>query len=170
MKNEKIKNYLFPLAIIIVIVAIDILTKFLVVDRLGGPHRERLDFLDGFLRISLVYNNGFVFGLGQGYKNVALAIAVVVLALMIVYYVWEKNKSTLFMVSMALISSGAIGNILDRLVPGRPGVVDFISIGVDRVYRWPSFNVADSSIVIGALLLIIVFYGQEMRRKREQKA
>jgi signal peptidase II len=68
---------------------------------------------------------------------------------------------------MGLIASGALGNIVDRIIPGRPGVVDFISIGVDGVYRWPSFNVADSSIVVGALLLIIVFYREEKRRKRQ---
>jgi len=79
----------------------------------------------------------------------------------------EKQKSMLFCSSMALIIGGAVGNITDRLVPGRPGVVDFISIGVDGIYRWPSFNVADSSIVVGAFLLAIIFIREEMRRKAQ---
>ena len=167
MKREKIKLYLLPLVLIFAIVSLDIATKLLIVARLGKSFGDRIDYLDGFLRIALVYNDGFVFGLGQGYKTIALVISVLVLILMIVYYLFEKNKTPLFSTSLALIASGAIGNILDRLIPGRPGVVDFVSVGVDGVYRWPSFNVADSSIVIGALLLVIVFYREERRRKRQ---
>jgi signal peptidase II len=167
MNIDKVKIYLLPLVLIIAIVSLDIATKLLIVARLGGQIGDRIDYLGGFLRIALVYNDGFVFGLGQGYKTAALIISIAVLFLMIVYYILEKNKSPLFSTSLALITSGAVGNILDRLIPGRPGVVDFISIGIDGVYRWPSFNVADSSIVIGAFLLIIVFYREEKRRKRQ---
>ncbi len=141
------------------------MTKFLIVRNYGFG--DRTDFLNGFLRIALVYNEGGVFGILQGHKNLFLIVSIVVLALMIVYYFFEKNKSLLFNTSMALIVAGAVGNIIDRLVPGRPGVVDFISIGVDGVYRWPSFNVADSSIVVGAFLLIVVFYKEELKRKKQ---
>jgi signal peptidase II len=167
MTKEKIKNLFVPLLIIISVVSLDMATKYLVVARFESQPGGRIDFLDGFVRIALVYNDGFVFGLGQGYKNVALAVSIAVLLLMIMYYIIEKQKSALFRVSMGLIASGALGNIVDRIIPGRPGVVDFISIVVDGVYRWPSFNVADSSIVVGALLLIIVFYREEKRRKRQ---
>ncbi len=169
MNREKIKIYLLPLVLIFAIVSLDIATKLLIVARLGKTFADRIDYLGGFLRIALVYNDGFVFGLGQGYKTVALVISVFVLLLMIVYYILEKHKTPLFSTSLALITAGAVGNILDRLIPGRPGVVDFISIGVDGVYRWPSFNVADSSIVIGAFLLVIVFYREEKRRKAEAR-
>ncbi len=165
MNREKINIYILPLVLIFAIVSFDIATKLLIVARLGNLYGDRIDYLGGFLRIALVYNDGFVFGLGQGYKTVALVISALVFVLMIVYYILEKNKTPLFSTSLALITSGAVGNILDRLIPGRPGVVDFISIGVDGVYRWPSFNVADSSIVIGAFLLVIVFYREEKKRK-----
>ena len=166
MNRSTVKGYILPLAIIAVILPLDVLTKMMVVNAYGFG--ERSDFIGGFLRIALVYNEGGVFGILQGYKNLFLVVSIVVLVLMILYYLFEKNKSTIFTISMALIVSGAIGNIIDRLIPGRPGVVDFISIGVDGIYRWPSFNVADASIVTGAFLLIVVFYLEEKRRKASE--
>lgn len=165
MKDHIKTNYLLPLGIIAVLLPLDIVTKHFVVQIFGFG--DRADYLGGFLRIALVYNEGGVFGILQGHKNLFLVVSIVVLSLMVLYYLFEKNKSRLFSTSMALIVSGAVGNIIDRLVPGRPGVVDFISIGVDGVYRWPSFNVADSSIVVGAFLLIIVFYLEERKRKAQ---
>lgn len=156
--------YLSLALVIGAIIALDIATKVQIVKNFSLG--ERFDMLGGFIRIALVYNEGFVFGLGQGYKNVALVISLVVLTAMVIYYFMESNRSLLFNASMALIVSGAVGNIIDRIIPGRPGVVDFISVGVDGVYRWPSFNVADSSIVVGAFLLIIVFIREEKRRKQ----
>ena len=148
------------------ILTLDTVTKQIIVRDFSFG--ERADFLGGFLRIALVYNEGGVFGILQGHKNLFLVVSIIVLALMLLYYLFEKNKSVLFSVSMACIMSGAVGNIIDRLVPGRPGVVDFISVGVDGVYRWPSFNVADSSIVVGAFLLILVFYREERKRKSQE--
>lgn len=162
----KNRPYLVPLVIITTILSLDIITKHLIVINFG--YGDRVDFLGGFLRISLVYNEGGVFGILQGHKTLFLIVSIVVLTLMVVYYIFEKNKSLLFSISMGLIVSGALGNIIDRLVPGRPGVVDFISIGIDGLYRWPSFNVADSSIVVGAALLVIVFYKEERKRKTKE--
>ena len=68
---------------------------------------------------------------------------------------------------MALITAGAVGNILDR-VTLRKGVVDFIYIGSDDFYRWPAFNVADAVVVVGAVLLFIVFMREEKKRKMNQ--
>lgn len=152
------KKHLTALGIISISLILDIVTKYLIVNNFRV--HERYDFLDGFIRITLVYNRGGVFGIFQGYKNMFLVFSIIVLFLMIVYYFLEKNRSMLFTVSMAFIVSGAIGNIIDRLIPGRPGVVDFVSIGVDGYYRWPAFNVADSAVVLGAFLLIVVFYQQ----------
>lgn len=163
MERSTIKHYILPIVLISVILPLDILTKSLIVRSYGFG--DRSDFFGGFLRIALVYNEGGVFGILQGYKSLFLVVSIVVLVLMVFYYIYEKNKSTIFTLSMALIVSGAVGNIIDRLIPGRPGVVDFISIGIDGVYRWPSFNVADASIVTGAFLLILVFYLEERKRK-----
>ncbi len=166
MNKERINSFLLPLCLISVILPLDVVTKYLVVRNFGFG--DRADFFGGFFRIALVYNEGGVFGIMQGHKNLFLVVSIIVLTLMVAYYIIEKNKTVLFSASMALIVSGAVGNIIDRLVPGRPGVVDFISVGVDGIYRWPSFNVADSSIVVGAFLLILVFYQEERKRKSQQ--
>ncbi len=157
------KKYLYLIALAGFIIAFDLYTKHLIVDYFTMV--DRADYFGGFLRISLVYNQGGVFGILQGKKTFFLVVSIIVLVLMLVYYVLEKNKSMLFNTSMALIIGGAVGNISDRLIPGRPGVVDFISVGVDGIYRWPSFNVADSSIVIGAFLLALIFIKEERARK-----
>jgi signal peptidase II len=70
----------------------------------------------------------------------------------------------LFCFSMSFIMAGAVGNILDRLL-GKPGVVDFVYIGSDEVFRWPAFNVADAVIVVGAFFLFIFYYREEKKRK-----
>ena len=144
--------------------AADIISKMFIVKTIpyGGGH----DYLGGFLRITLVFNDGGVFGILRGHKNMFLIVSIIVLLIMIAYYVYEKNRTFLFTLAMSLIFSGAIGNILDRLIQDRPGVVDFISVGFDNFYRWPSFNIADSAIVIGAFLLIIVFYKAEKDLKK----
>jgi signal peptidase II len=162
------KRNITALCIIASTLFLDVITKIFIVDKINLY--ERYDYLGGFLRITLVYNQGGVFGILQGYKTMFLVVSLIVLVLMIAYFFYEKNKTVLFTVSLSLIISGAIGNIIDRLIPGRPGVVDFISVGIDGVYRWPAFNVADSAIVVGACLLVIVFYQEERRRKLvEQK-
>jgi len=156
------KKYLFGLAITFSSLLLDLVTKSLVVNNINPSNP--IDFFGGFLRITLVYNRGGVFGILQGYKNMFLIVSIVVLVIMIIFYILEKNKPYLFVFSMSLIMGGALGNIWDRLVPGRVGVVDFISIGVDKFYRWPAFNVADSVIVIGAFFLALLFIKEEKKK------
>jgi signal peptidase II len=160
------KKYLYAGLIIGISLPLDIVSKYLIVKNFG--YGDRVDFLGGFLRITLVYNEGGVFGIMQGYKSLFLVMSIIVLALMIAYYIFEKNKTTLFTAAMAMIVSGAVGNIIDRLIPGRPGVVDFIYVGVDGIFRWPAFNVADSVIVVGAFILVAVFYMEEKKRRQEE--
>jgi len=161
MKKYIIGGSLFTLSLIA-----DIVSKYLVVKNLY-PY-DKIDFLGGFFRLSLTYNRGGVWGIFQGHKNTFLIISIIVLIIMIAYYVYEKNKTLLFTIAMSLIMAGAVGNILDRLIASRPGVVDFISVGFDSFYRWPTFNIADSSVVVGAFLLMIVFYKFEKNNKAEK--
>ncbi len=139
---------------------------------------NKIDILFGsFIQFRLIYNRGGVFGIGQGNQTIFLILSCIVLIVLVSFYCYEiKNNTLFFSIPMGLIFSGAAGNILDRIphlfgVSGaRDGVVDFIYIGVDGVYRWPAFNVADSAIVIGAVLLIIIFWKHEKALKAQKKA
>ncbi|HNX24185.1 MAG TPA: signal peptidase II [Spirochaetota bacterium] len=159
------KKHIIPALTVVIAFAADMATKNLALKHLG--FYNRFDFFGGFLRFDLTYNQGGVFGIMQGYKNFFLTVSVIVLLIMVVYYFYEKHMPGLFRIAMALIIGGAAGNIFDRLIPGRPGVVDFISVGVDGVYRWPTFNIADSVIIAGALLLVVVVYMEDKKKTAE---
>ncbi|MCL2156054.1 MAG: signal peptidase II [Leptospirales bacterium] len=155
------KKHIIPAIVVLSVFIVDAITKSIAINSLG--FYKTFDFLGGFLRFDLTYNRGGVFGIMQGYQHFFLIVSIIVLAIMIIYYFYEKNMPQLFRIAMALIIGGAAGNIFDRLISGRPGVVDFISIGVDGVYRWPTFNIADMLIIAGALLLIIVVYREDKK-------
>lgn len=160
------KNTLIAVLIFIVILASDIVTKALVEKYISIY--ERVNVLGSFVQLTLIYNQGGIFGILQGYQKFFLIVSIIVFLLLIGYFILEKNKTLIFTASMGLICAGAIGNILDRIT-GKPGVVDFIYIGSDEVFRWPAFNVADSSIVVGATLLVIHQLIEEKKRKQQEK-
>jgi signal peptidase II len=161
------KKHLIPAITLALAFGADMATKNLALKHLGIYNRY--DFFKGFLRLDLTFNQGGVFGIMQGYKSFFLVVSVVVLIIMVAYYFYEKHMPGLFRIAMALIIGGAAGNIFDRLIPGRAGVVDFISVGVDGVYRWPTFNIADSVIIAGAMLLVVVVYMEDKRKLAENK-
>ncbi|MGL4368575.1 MAG: signal peptidase II [Spirochaetota bacterium] len=166
MKPKNLYTYLTTAGVFALFLAADILTKYLVETNVGLY--QRIDVLGSFVQITKIYNRGGVFGIMQGHQMFFLIVSLLVFLLLLLFYVFEKNKNYSFAVAMGLIFSGAIGNILDRLM-GKPGVVDFVYIGDDSIYRWPAFNVADAAIVVGAFLLIIVFYLQEKKASAEKK-
>jgi signal peptidase II len=155
------KKHIIPIIIVLAVFAVDAITKNIAIKSLG--YYKSCNYLGGFLRLDLTYNKGGVFGIMQGYQHVFLIVSIIVLIIMIIYYFYEKNMPQAFRIALALIIGGAAGNIFDRLIPGRPGVVDFISVGVDGVYRWPTFNIADMVIIAGALLLIFVVYKEDKK-------
>ena len=160
------KKYIYASLLFVSTLALDIYTKYLVVKNIRL--HERIDVWGSFFQLTLTYNRGGLFGILQGYQTFFLVVSIIVLIFLILFFFFEKNKTQLFCFAEALIISGAIGNILDR-ISGRPGVVDFIYIGSDNVFRWPAFNVADAVIVIGASLLFIFFLKEEKERKLHEK-
>ncbi len=164
--NMNLKKHIVPFLIVVLTFILDFYTKSLALVHLANF--RKIDFLNGFLRFDLTFNRGGVFGILQGYKNLFLIASIVVLLLMVAYYFYESAMPRFFRYAMAFIIGGAAGNITDRLIPGRIGVVDFISIGVDDVFRWYTFNVADMAIVMGAIVMAIVLYLEERKNKQEK--
>jgi signal peptidase II len=116
-----------------------------------------------------VKNNGAVWGFFSGNNNPLVTILITILAisaLSVVIYLFLKIGSDKILEALALsfIAGGAIGNIIDRIFLGY--VVDFIEIYIKK-YRWPTFNIADSFISIGIVLLLFSIFIE--RKKGEEK-
>jgi signal peptidase II len=133
----------------IAIVLVDQLTKAIVRVRID-PH-ETIEVIPGLLNLTHVLNTGAAFGLLDGadipFKAVVIAaLAIGALVTTAVYALSSGNETPLARYSLMLILAGACGNLIDRAVGG--AVVDFIDV------YW-AFNIADSAIIIGAVLLIV---------------
>ncbi|MBN2041200.1 MAG: signal peptidase II [Spirochaetes bacterium] len=159
------KKYIYSAVITAVTLTLDVITKYLVVQNIA--EYERINVIGSFFQLTLLYNRGGLFGIFQGYQSFFLVLSIIVLCLIVAFFIYEKRKSYAFCTAMSFITAGAIGNILDR-VTGKKGVVDFLYIGNDNVFRWPAFNVADALVVAGAVILFIVFMKEENKRKENK--
>ena len=147
-------------SVVVVIWILDFLTKWWAVDALSGG--RSVPVLGDWLRFYLVYNTGGVFGIFQGNPMVFQSLTGVAIIFLLVYFIKTPDKNNLFIWAVSFILGGAFGNFTDRFF--RIGVVDFIDMGIGTK-RWPTYNVADSCISIGACLLIIAFYQMEKKQK-----
>lgn len=139
------------------IVAADILTKAVAVRYLRFG--ETLRVLGGAIPLTLTYNRGAAFSIhvGEASRWFFLATSIVALVAMLVLYHRTDRSHRLQLAALALISSGAVGNLIDR-VRWEHGVVDFIGPIDLGLMLWPVFNVADSAITCGALLLALALW------------
>jgi signal peptidase II len=115
---------------------------------------RNFDVIDGLLRVTLVRNSGAAFGMLQG-GRVFLIVASVAASIFVVFLAdripaAERAKR----VFLGMVLGGALGNLIDRLYPGH--VIDFIDMGIAS-YRWPVYNLADSAVTVGGLLLVLNF-------------
>ena len=146
------RKYHFLIALLVI--ALDRLTKWTIARKLSL--HDSIQVIPGFFRIIRTENRGAAFGLfadSPSEWKVGLLILFSLVALLIVSALLWKNSHSLTStgIGLALILGGAIGNLWDRVVSGH--VVDFLLFYVGQ-YQWPAFNLADSSIVVGAGLLV----------------
>lgn len=149
------RRLLVAVLVAALVLAADQVTKTLAVDHLtSGPVH-----LIGPLSLELAYNNGVAFSIGSG---LGLPIVLVALGLVVVLFWFLRGApSTGLAVGLGLVLGGALGNLGDRLFRSRHGaVVDFIHLGF-----WPTFNVADSAIVVGCILLALLLLRSEVRHR-----
>lgn len=152
-------RYLWMAAVVFVL---DQATKWLAVTYIGSHGAIKvLPFFD----LVLVHNTGAAFGfLSQagGWQNLFfVAVAIVISAVILVMTYRLGDKDRLLAVALMLVLGGALGNLVDRLRFGY--VVDFLDVYYGS-WHWPAFNVADSAITIGALLLILDAFGVRGRQ------
>lgn len=132
----------------VLIVFIDRFTKLFFSDLL--MHGESLPIIRNVLHMTMVHNTGIAFGFFKDYGVTFIVIPIVAIFLLAfnIYYYRQNNEalSRAYIVAFSLILGGAIGNLIDRIVYGY--VIDFIDFRI-----WPVFNIADSAITIGAILV-----------------
>ncbi len=140
-------------------VLIDVLTKQWIVNTL--VLYEIRPVLGDVLRLNYTHNPGAAFGINIGEHSRIFFLALSLVALVVLGFMYRATprRDVLRLAAVALVCGGAIGNILDR-VRYEAGVVDFIDIGIGS-HRFWIFNVADSAVSVGAVLLLISFYLEE---------
>lgn len=140
------RRFKYVFIISLVIIVLDQITKHLVLKYMN-PF-ESIEILP-FLHIVSVRNTGGAFGM---FKSVGstLFIAVSVMAIIFVIWLLIRTKESYF--GLSLILGGAIGNLIDRLRYG--WVADFIDFSIGK-FHWPAFNVADSALTIGVIVVLL---------------
>jgi signal peptidase II len=164
--NRYLRDYLTLLGMAGVIVALDQWTKWLVRENLpfqGSWLPEWLSWLSPYARIVHWYNSGAAFGMFQNGNLVFTVLAFIVIAAILFYYPQVDISDWSLRVAMGMQLGGAAGNLIDRLLIGK--VTDFISVGT-----FPVFNVADSSISVGVVVLLLgVWIKERNDRKQNNK-
>ena len=151
--------YLFAL----IVIGIDQLTKWLVIQKMDLY--ESSPIIDHFFYITSHRNAGAAWGILQG-QMVFFYIVTIFVIIGLVYYMEKYARNNkLTAVSLSLILGGAIGNFIDRLL--RQEVVDFLDVMI-FTYDFPIFNVADSCLVIGVILIFIATIKEEKRKGQEE--
>jgi signal peptidase II len=107
-----------------------------------------------FFNLVLVHNRGASFGIfsdAPGWASIALIVFAIIISIVLAIWMWQAQE-TLLSVALGLVIGGAIGNVIDRIRFG--AVVDFLDFHAGG-WHWPAFNVADSAITLGVILLIL---------------
>ncbi len=149
-------NRKYRLALIVTgcVLLLDQITK-VIVDR-GMALYQSIQLVPNFVHLTYVRNTGAAFGFLAGSQSnlrIVFFIAVSTVAIICIFYLLKNLRPdlTAFIVSLSLILGGALGNFIDRLRMGE--VIDFIDVHWYQVH-WPAFNVADSAITVGVVLLV----------------
>ena len=152
--------YLIALAVIL----IDQVTKWMIVKEMY--YGKSITVIENFLYITSHRNRGAAWGILQGQMWFFYLITVVVVVGLIIYIQKLKKQDKWFGIALALMLGGAIGNFIDRVV--RKEVVDFVNTYI-FTYDFPIFNVADSALVVGVIIMFIMtlFEGKMKKEHKE---
>ncbi len=166
--NEKtkhhLKSYLILLPITALIVFLDQWTKNIVRANLEfGEVWSPVEWLTPYARVVHWYNTGVAFGMFQD-KNLLFTILVLLISVSIFIFYPKLTEDDWFLkIALSLQLGGSVGNLIDRVTVGH--VTDFISIG-----NFPVFNIADSCITVGAIIMIIGLWVEERKQKAQTAA
>jgi signal peptidase II len=152
-RRDALRRLLLAGGVAVVVVAVDQATKTWAVDRLSRGSIHVVWKLD----LQLTYNSGAAFSFAQGWGPVLGAVAVI--AVLVMLGAVRRVQSTPIAVALGLVVGGALGNLWDRVLRHHGAVIDFIAL-----HFWPTFNVADSCIVVGGIMAGVLLWHADTDR------
>jgi signal peptidase II len=157
-------RWIWVVVIAAVIVALDQWTKSLIETRIPlWSSYAPFPNLASYFNLVHYENSGAAFGLLRGGASFFIVVAVVVAVIIVVYSRYLAHENWGMRIALGLMLGGALGNLVDRITKDGH-VTDFLLFMLpvgDRVYQWPAFNVADTSIVVGTILLALLLLRSE---------
>jgi signal peptidase II len=164
-------RWVFLIAVALIGFFLDWLSKYMVVASL--PLGRPVPVIGHYFQFLFVYNTGAIFGINPRalfpgfpvnlFFYIFNAIALVILVL---YYRAIPSHKTMLQLGVALVTPGALGNLMDRIIYTNRGVVDFIRLGISENIYWFIFNFADVYITFGVALILLEFITEEFGKKR----
>jgi signal peptidase II len=177
--KQFVKEKILPFSLTAFIIIVDQILKAVIVIIKPETGLIKDVFNNGFFWIYHVRNKAIAFSLGQNLPDSFRPIMFVIVPILVLgFLIWYYFKSDEFTLlqrwAAAGIIGGGVGNIIDRIFRSE-GVVDFISIkiyGLFGMQRWPTFNIADSSVVVCCLLLLVTMFLTTKKKEtnNEQKS
>lgn len=180
-KENLMKFFRTYIWLMVLLFVIDIVTKWVVFNHFGveamvdGRRSDTgaIPVINGFCYIGGSINNGAAFSMLAGNRILLLLISLVMTGLFIAYYVSQYKKlETAYKVGLALMISGAFGNLIDRAfywpsITGFDGVIDWIIFKFGS-WEFAMFNIADSCLVIGIIVVVVKMIVDEIKAAREK--
>jgi signal peptidase II len=154
------RRIVLVIAVAVFVFALDRVTKLLVESSL--PVGGSVDVVGQWVRISHVTNTGAAFGLLPERTTLLSILSVGAVLAIVFYYRRLAADSKLIAATLGMQLGGAFGNLIDRI--GQGYVVDFVDVGIPGGVRFWSFNVADSSIVVGIIAVTVLLWWQERQQ------
>ena len=151
------------LTVILGAIALDLLSKYLTLQLLV-PAGGEVTVIPYILNFCYVENTGAAFGMLKNHRWIFMTLSVLLIIGLLFYLKCSGIKHKLFLISLSLIIGGGIGNMIDRVFVGY--VVDFIKV---TFIDFPVFNIADSAVVVGAVLLVVYFCFFEFNNRSTDK-
>lgn len=169
MKSKFFKTVFVAIIVVVLVLVFDMLTKYLLIGSLIPNVGDQASFIEGFINFVHVQNDGASGGILGGQTALLIVITLVLLGVLVWYYLLklkdQQNKYlTLLSVAMGMIFGGSLGNLYDRVIFGY--VRDFINF---QFINFPVFNIADSAITIGVILLVIYFLCEYIFAVKKEK-
>lgn len=174
--NKELKSKLWPISLAVIVIILDQITKILVMKNIP-LYTIGASFMGDFFRIIHVANTGVAFSVGASWSETARRllfslIPLIVIGIVITIYFRNDTWTKLQRWAIMGIAGGGLGNLIDRFFRAE-GVVDFIDIkfyGLFGLERWPTFNIADSAVVVCGFILVISFIVTSVKESKAKKS